>query len=89
MEETQLFLTPFNYFEWKDDMVIHIRSKGLYKFITGTEIEQKFVVEKAKCFNRIDEGTIWDLNHLFPFNTLDLDVGIKYWIVFLVEITYS
>ena len=36
-------------------MVIQLRSKGLYKFTMGTELEPNSVVEKAKYFNRLDE----------------------------------
>ena len=55
MEKTHVLLTPFNYFEWKDEMVIQLRSKGLYRVTMGTEVEPNFVVEKSKYFNRLDE----------------------------------
>ena len=37
-------------------MVIHLRSKGLYRVTMGTENEPNSVVEKAKYFNRLDEA---------------------------------
>ena len=55
MEKTRALITPFNYFEWKAEMVIQLRSKGLYKVTMGTELEPNSVVEKAKYFNRLDE----------------------------------
>ena len=55
MEQTGALFTPFNYFEWKAEMVIQLRSKGLYRVTMGTEIEPNSVVEKAKYFSRLDE----------------------------------
>ena len=56
MEANHIFLTPFNLFELKEEMVIQLRSKGLYRVIMGTEVEPNSVVEKAKYFNRLDEA---------------------------------
>ena len=39
MEATHIMLTPFNFFEWKAEMVIQLRAKGLFKGIMGTEVE--------------------------------------------------
>ena len=46
MEKTHVLLTPFNYFEWKAYIVIQLRSKGLYKFTMGTQVEPNSAVEK-------------------------------------------
>ena len=56
MEQTRALLTLFNYFEWKVEMVIQLRSKGLYQVTMGTETEPNSAVEKAKYFNRLDEA---------------------------------
>ena len=56
MEETHILLTPFNFFDWKEEMVIQLRSKGLYRVTMGTEVEPNSAVEKAKYFNRLDEA---------------------------------
>ena len=56
MEKNHIFLTPFNYFEWKTDMVIQLRAKGLYRVTMGTEVEPNSTVEKLKYFNRLDEA---------------------------------
>ena len=55
MEATHIILTPFNFFEWKAEMVIQLRVKGLFIVTMGTEVEPNFAVEKAKYFNRLDE----------------------------------
>ena len=49
-------LTPFNFFDWKADMVIQLRAKGLYRVTMGTEVEPNFAVEKAKYFNKLDDA---------------------------------
>ena len=49
-------LTPLNLFDWKEEMVIQFRDKGLYRVTMGTEVEPNSVVEKAKYFNRLDEA---------------------------------
>ena len=56
MEKTQAMLTPFNYFEWKAEMVIQLRPKGLYRVTMGTKNKPNSAVEKAKYFNRLDEA---------------------------------
>ena len=48
-------LTPFNFFDWKAEMVIQLRAKGIYRFTMGIEVEPNSVAEKAKYFNRLDE----------------------------------
>ena len=56
MEQTHVFLTPFNYFKFKAEMVIQLRSKVLYRVTMGTEVEPNSVVEKSKFFNMLDEA---------------------------------
>ena len=56
MKETHIFITPLNLFDWKEEMVIQLRSKGLYRVTMGTEVEPNSVVEKSKYFNRLDEA---------------------------------
>ena len=55
MESTNILLTPFNLFDWKEYMVIQLRSKGLYIVTMGTEVDPNSVVEKAKYVNGFDE----------------------------------
>ena len=49
-------LKPFNFFDWKAEMVIQLRAKGLFKVTMGTEVEPNSVVEKAKYFKKLDEA---------------------------------
>ena len=49
-------ITPFNFFEWKEEMVIQLRAKGIFRVTMGTEVEPNSVVEKAKYFNKLDEA---------------------------------
>ena len=58
MENNHVFITPFNYFEWKVEMVIQLRSKGLYRVTMGTENKPNSAVEKSKNFNRLDEAFV-------------------------------
>ena len=51
MEATHIMLIPFNLFDWKAEMVIQLRAKGLYRVTMGTEVEPNSVVEKVKKFN--------------------------------------
>ena len=56
MEQTHSLLNPFKYFIWKAEMMIHIRSKDLYRVTMGTEVKPNSIVEKLKLFSRIDEA---------------------------------
>ena len=56
MEATHILLTPFNLFDWKEEMVIQLISKGLYRVTMGIEVELNSTVEKARYFNRWDEA---------------------------------
>ena len=49
-------LTPFNFFEWKDEMEILFREKGIYKVIMATEADPNAAAEKIKWHNRSDEA---------------------------------
>ena len=54
MEDTHIMLTPLNFFEWKQETVIQLRAKGLFKVTMGTEVEPNSTVEKAKYFKKLD-----------------------------------
>ena len=56
MEATHVFLTPLKFFYWKEEMVIQLRSKGLYRVTMGIEVEPNSAVEKDMYFNRLDEA---------------------------------
>ena len=59
MDQSQkIILTPFNLFEWKDEMGIFLRVNGLYKVTMATEADPNAAVEKIKWHNRRDEA-LW------------------------------
>ena len=85
MEQTSALLTPFNYFEWKANMVIHLRSKGLYRVTMGIEVEPNSAVEKAKYFNRLDEafGMLYlDTSREILFDIESLGTLNEFWVNF-------
>ena len=55
-QSQQIILTPFNLFEWKENMEILLRVKGLYRVTMVTEAEPNAVAEKIKWHNRRDEA---------------------------------
>ena len=57
MDQSQrIILTPFNFFEWKAEMEILLREKGLYKVTMATEAEPNAATEKIKWHNTRDEA---------------------------------
>ena len=55
MDQSQrIILTPFNFFEWKAEMNIFLRAKGLYRVTMATEVEPNAVAEKIKLYNKRD-----------------------------------
>ena len=57
MDQSQkIILTPFNFFEWKLEMEILLRVKGLYRVTMAIEADPNAVVEKIKWHNRRDEA---------------------------------
>jgi hypothetical protein len=53
-QPTKIILNLFNYFEWKIEISLLLRSKGIYRVTMGTEKEPIVVVEKIKYFNKLD-----------------------------------
>ena len=49
-------LKPFNYVDWREDMQVSLRNKGLFRIIMGREVEPHHPVEKNKFLNRLDEA---------------------------------
>ena len=57
MDQSQkIILTPFNFFEWKVEMEILLRDKGLYRVTMEIEAEYNAAAEKIKWHNRRDES---------------------------------
>lgn len=51
-----VILTPYNYFEWKPKIQLHLRSRGLFRITMETEVEPTSAMEKTRYFNRMDEA---------------------------------
>ena len=49
-------LTPFNYHQWKEDMVVMLRTKQLFRLIEETEAVPVLDHDKEKYLNRLDEA---------------------------------
>ena len=57
MDQSQkIILSPFNLFEWKVEMEILLRVKGIYRVIMETEVEPNAATEKIKWHNKRDEA---------------------------------
>ena len=57
MDQSQkIILTPFNVFEWKDEMDILLSEKCIYMVTMDIDLEPNAVVEKIKWHNRRDEA---------------------------------
>ena len=57
MDQSQkIILTPFNFFEWKAEMEIFLRAKGLYRVTMETKVDPNAAAEKIKWHNRRDEA---------------------------------
>ena len=83
MEDIQILITPFNLFDWKEEMVIQLRAKGLYRVTIGTEVEPNSVVDKAKYFNRLDEAyglLCWSISREILFHIERLKTPNEVWV---------
>ena len=57
MDQSQrIILSPFNFFEWKDEMEIFLGVKGLYSVTMATEVDPNVAADKIKWHNRMDEA---------------------------------
>ena len=61
-------LTPFNYHQWKEYMVVMLRTKELFRLIEETEAVPSLDHDKEKYLKRIDEAH----GHLFSSVSRDL-----------------
>ena len=55
-QSEKIILTPFNLFEWQDEMEILLRVKGLYRVTMATEPEPNAAAKKIKWHNMRDEA---------------------------------
>ena len=57
MDQSQkIILNPFNLFEWKAEMEILLREKGIYMVTMATKAEPNAATKKIKRHNRRDEA---------------------------------
>ena len=49
-------LTPFNYHQWKEYMVVMLHTKGLFRLIEEVEEEPDSYKYRAKYMDRLDEA---------------------------------
>ena len=57
MDQSQkIILTPFKFFEWKVEMEILLREKGLYRVTMAIKADPNEVAEKIKWHNMRDEA---------------------------------
>jgi hypothetical protein len=56
----EFILTLYIFFAWKDNMIMNIQGRGLYRLTMNKEIEPTSSIEKSNYINRMDEvfGTI-------------------------------
>jgi hypothetical protein len=50
----EILLTPYNYLEWKQKILLMLRCKGLYQITMAMEVESDSVNEKNNFLNRQD-----------------------------------
>jgi hypothetical protein len=55
--------TPYKFFSWKENMVMHIQRIGLYRLAMNIETKLTSAIGKYKYLNRMDEAfkTIYNL----------------------------
>jgi hypothetical protein len=49
-------MDPFNYFEWKIEISLLLRNRGLYMVTMGMKKESTATTKKIKYFNKLDEA---------------------------------
>ena len=61
---TPQILTPFNYVDWREDMLLSLRKQGYFGIILGREAEPHHPAEKNKFLNRLDEDFGYLCTHI-------------------------
>ena len=57
MDQSQkIIFTPFNLFEWKYEMEILLRVKGIYRVTMATKVDPNAAANKIKWHNKRDEA---------------------------------
>ena len=55
-QSEKITLTPFNFFEWKAEMEILLREKGLYRVTMEIEVDPNAALDKIKWHKMRDEA---------------------------------
>jgi hypothetical protein len=66
--QKEFILTPYNYFAWKERIMIHLLTRGLYRLTLNIDTELASAIEKSKYLNRMDEA----LGRICSLISLDL-----------------
>ena len=87
MDQSQkIILTPFNLFEWKAEMEILLRVKGLYRVTMATEADPNAAAKEIKWHNRRDEAyglLCLSISRDLLFHLVDCHHQMKYGRIFL------
>jgi hypothetical protein len=54
--QKEFIITPYNYFAWKEKIVIPLRTRGFYRLTLNTDTKPTSAIEKSKYLNRMDEA---------------------------------
>ena len=54
--QKEFILTRYNYFAWKENIAIDLRTRGLYRLKLNVNTELKSDIEKSKYLNHMDEA---------------------------------
>ena len=71
---TPRILTPFNYLDWRVDMQIVLRNKGIYRVTMGREVQPQQPLENSKYMNKLDEAFGFMCIHISMEILFHLDV---------------
>jgi hypothetical protein len=56
--QKEFTLTPYNYFSWKERIIIDLWTKGFYRLTLNTDTKLTSSIEKSKYLNRMDEAFV-------------------------------
>jgi hypothetical protein len=52
----EFILTLYNLFVWKENMIMHLPRRGLYRLTMNTKAKPTSSIEKSKYLNRMNEA---------------------------------
>jgi hypothetical protein len=64
--QKEFILTHCNYFAWKERIMIHIRTRGLYRLNLNIDTKPTSTIEKSKYLNQMDETLITICSLIYP-----------------------